>query len=186
MCDHENNDQSNEGSVYNPFDNIKRAGLKRGTKQPLMETEIREAQQVAKSAAEAARILGVSYNTYKKYAKQYGIFDELKNPEGFGIRKGSGRTSYYTPLDDILNGKYPDYPVWKLKRRLLLNGYMEEKCSVCGFNEKRLTDHKVPLILDFIDGNRRNHDYDNLRMLCFNCYFLIVGNLTGKKKEYYY
>ena len=27
---------------------------------------------------EAARLLGVSYNTYKKYARKYGIFEDLK------------------------------------------------------------------------------------------------------------
>ena len=40
--------------------------------------------------------------------------------------------------------------------------------------------------LDFIDGNRKNHKHENLRMLCFNCSFLINGNLTGPKKEYEY
>jgi hypothetical protein len=40
--------------------------------------------------------------------------------------------------------------------------------------------------LDFEDGNRKNHLYDNLRMLCFNCSFLINGNLTGPRKEYEY
>jgi 5-methylcytosine-specific restriction endonuclease McrA len=89
-------------------------------------------------------------------------------------------------LDDVLNGKYPNYPVWKLKKRLLLNSYMEEKCNNCGFCERRVTDHRVPLILDFLDGNRKNFTYDNLRMLCFNCSFLINGNLTGPRKEYEY
>ena len=56
---------------------------------------------------------------------------------------------------------------------------MLEKCNCCGFEERRVTDHKVPLVLDFIDGNRRNHKHENLRMLCFNCSFLINGNLTG-------
>ena len=66
------------------------------------------------------------------------------------------------------------------------NGYMLEKCNCCGFEEKRLADGKVPLVLDFIDGDRKNHKYENLRMLCFNCSFLLNGNLTGPKKEYEY
>ena len=153
---------------------------------PLLESEIKGIQKKARSAAEAAKLLGVSYNTYKKYAKQYGIFEDLKNPFGLGIRKGTNTHSGFHPLDDILAGKYPNYPIWKLKRRLLLNSYMEEKCSNCGFCERRVTDHRVPLVLDFLDGNRKNFIYDNLRMLCFNCSYLINGNLTGPKKEYEY
>ena len=161
--------------------------MKRGLgAKALMESEIKEAQGKARSAMEAARILGVSYNTYKKYAKLYGIFEDLKNPEGVGIQKGFNIKKGKYSLDDILKGEYPDYPVWKLKRRLISNGYMLEKCNECGFEERRLTDHKVPLVLDHMDGDRTNHKYDNLRMLCLNCSFLINGNLTGPKKEYDY
>jgi hypothetical protein len=161
--------------------------MKRGLgAKALMESEIKEAQGKARSAMEAARILGVSYNTYKKYAKLYGVFEDLKNPEGVGIQKGFNIKKGKYSLDDILKGDYPDYPVWKLKRRLISNGYMLEKCNECGFEERRLTDHKVPLVLDHMDGDRTNHKYDNLRMLCLNCSFLINGNLTGPKKEYDY
>jgi 5-methylcytosine-specific restriction endonuclease McrA len=110
----------------------------------------------------------------------------LKNPDGIGIRKGYNIKRGKYSLDDILKGKYPEYPVWKLKQRLLLNGYMLEKCNNCGFEERRITDHKVPLVLDFLDGDKTNHLYDNLRMLCFNCSFLLNGNLTGPKKEFEY
>jgi dihydroorotase-like cyclic amidohydrolase len=58
--------------------------------------------------------------------------------------------------------------------------------NMLSLEEKRITDGKVPLVLDFTDGNRCNHKYDNLRMLCFNCSFLLNGNLTGPKKEYEY
>lgn len=54
---------------------------------PISESQIKEAQSKAKSAAEAAKILGVSYNTYKKHAKIHGIFEDLKNPSGVGINK---------------------------------------------------------------------------------------------------
>jgi len=161
--------------------------MKRGLgSKPLLEGEIKEAQGKARSAMEAARILGVSYNTYKKYARLYGVFEDLKNQEGVGIQKGFNIKKGKYSLDDILQGKYPEYEPWKLKRRLIKNGYMLEKCNECGFEERRLTDHKVPLVLDYIDGDRKNHKYENLRMLCLNCSFLINGNLTGPKKEYNY
>lgn len=167
------------------IDSFKPKQKNTGLPKPLLESEIREVQKRARSAAEAARLLDVSYNTYKKYARLYGIFEDLKNPAGLGIKKGSS-VKVMASLDDILEGKHPNYPIWKLKKRLLLNGYMEEKCNNCGFEERRLTDHRVPLVLDFLDGDRTNHKYENLRMLCFNCSFLINGNLTGPKKEYEY
>ena len=75
---------------------------------PLLEGEIKEAQEKARSAFEAARLLGVSYNTYKKYAKQYGIFDDLKNQAGIGIAKGFHSMQQRYELDDMLNGKHRD------------------------------------------------------------------------------
>lgn len=175
---------------YDPTKDLSQAPKNRTKRglgaKPLLESEIKDVQQKARSAAEAARMLGVSYNTYKKYAKEYGVFEDLKNPHGIGIRKGTNPGTLAHSLDDILDGKYPDYPVWKLKKRLLNNGYMLEKCNECGFEERRLTDHKVPLVLDHLDGDRTNHKYDNLRMLCLNCSFLINGNLTGPRKEYDY
>lgn len=175
---------------YDPTQDLSTAPKQRSKRglgaRPLLESEIKEVQRKARSAMEAARILGVSYNTYKKYAREYGIFEDLKNPQGIGIRKGSSANGGVLALDDILAGNHPDYPVWKLKKRLLLNGYLLEKCNNCGFEERRITDFRVPLVLDHIDGNKKNHTYDNLRMLCFNCSFLINGNLTGPKKNYEY
>lgn len=151
---------------------------------PLMESEIKRAQEKARSASEAARLLGVSYNTYAKYAKMYGIFDDLKNQPGYGVVKGGTYKGYNAGLDEILEGKRPNYPKHKLKERLIKSGYLEEKCSNCGFEERRITDYKVPLSLDFIDNNPKNHKFENLRFLCFNCRFLLVGNLMGRGKDY--
>lgn len=174
---------------WDPAANLLQAGKRRSKRglgaNPLLESEILEAQENSRSAAEAARVLGVSYNTYKKYAKQYGIFENLINPDGIGIPKGV-KGSNMAKIEDILEGKHPNYPLWKLKKRLLLGGYFLEECAVCGFNERRLTDHRVPLIMDFLDGDTHNHKHENIRMLCYNCHFLLVGNLTGPKREFIY
>ena len=175
------------------FPNIKNTGKKWSTgttkrglgARQLLETEIREAQEKSHSAFETARTLGVSYNTYKKYAKLYGIFDVTYNPKGTGVKKPYNLHKGKYALDDILNGKYPNYSVGKLKRRLINSGYLEEECTCCGFNEKRVTDGKSPLLLDFIDNNWTNHSLDNLRLLCYNCFFLLVGKRKIPKDGIY-
>ena len=45
----------------------------------LTKNMITDSQENTKSAAEASRWLGVSYNTYKKWAIYYGVFENHKN-----------------------------------------------------------------------------------------------------------
>ncbi len=50
------------------------------------------------------------------------------------------------------------------------------------FAERRVLDYKVPLILNFKDGNKKNWTLDNLELLCYNHYFLYVGNIFTNKQ----
>tara|TARA_R110001592_G_scaffold17315_4_gene73267 strand:+ start:67 stop:540 length:474 start_codon:yes stop_codon:yes gene_type:complete len=151
---------------------------------PLMQAQVEAAMSATNSNAEAARYLRVSYDTYKKYAKLYKkgettLFEMHKNQSGKGISKlNKGEGAKY-PLDQILQGDHPTYPPSRLKRRVLKELILEEKCSNCGFEEKRITDFTVPLLLDHIDGDTTNHIENNLRMLCYNCYYLMVKNPCG-------
>lgn len=145
---------------------------------PLLKKEIEDAQSKTKSGAEASRYLGVSYNTYTKYAKLYGIHEKHLNQSGIGIPKFRIHDATY-PLKDILDGKHPTYGIKKLKKRLIKAGYFEEKCQLCGFDEKRVTDFKSPLMLTFVDGNSANHKLENMKLLCYNCCFLTVGELNN-------
>jgi hypothetical protein len=143
---------------------------------PLLEQDIIEANRNTRSCSAAARYLNVSYNTYKKYAKMYGRFEEQKNQAGYGISNGYNLHSGKYALDDILDGEYPSYDSYKLKKRLIYNGYKEEKCEICGFDEERITDGKVPLYLNHKNGDDNDHREENLELICFNCAFLTVGN----------
>lgn len=157
-------------------DNSSKGTLKRGLgSRQLLESEIRDAQGRSRSAKDTARTLGVSYNTYKKYAKMYGIFDIDYNPTNVPIERRLKLTVGKYPLSEILQGKYPNYPITKLKRRLIKNDVFPECCTACGFDEVRVTDGKAPLLLDFLDGNWQNHRLENLRFLCYNCFFLLIG-----------
>ena len=57
-----------------------------------------------------------------------------------------------------------------------------EECSICGWNESRLIDKVTCLTLDFIDNDNKNKKFENLRLLCANCYFNNVGNFPSAKK----
>ena len=158
------------------------------------ESEIRYAMENTKSNAEAARFLKVSFTSYKKYAKMYTdresgktLYELHKNQFGVGIPKNIARASkgVYS-IDKILQGEHPNYPSWKLRNRLLALAILPEKCASCGYEERRVTDDTVPLLLDHIDGDDINHRIENLQMLCLNCYYQQTGNPFKQDKETYW
>lgn len=163
--------------------------LKSGTgSKGLSIQQIKEACANTKSNMAAARYLNVHYNTFKKYAKMYTdedgktLFEKHLNEAGNGISKGYGANAGGMRLEDIIAGKYPNYPANKYKQRLIRIGYLKEECAICGFSERRLIDYKVPLLLNYIDGNTQNKALENIRLLCYNCYYLNVGDLFWRRK----
>lgn len=56
-------------------------------------------------------------------------------------------------------------------RKYLIEKY-NNKCSICGWNEKHPVTGVVPLEVDHIDGNSENNQEKNLRLLCPNCHAL--------------
>lgn len=153
-----------------------------GKSRPLMESEIKAAQDESVSAAEAARKLNVSYNTYKKYAKLYGIMERCKCVDATGMPKVHNPYKGKYPLEELLMGMHPSYPPHKLRKKILGAKLKIEECDICGYSEKRITDNKVPLILAFKDGDRTNHILENLELVCYNCYHNVYGNLFGITK----
>ena len=147
---------------------------------PILESQILASREKTRSASEAARLLGISYNTYKKYATLYGIFEQLKNEAGIGIDKIRHTKNRKYAIDDLLANKYPRYPLYKFKSKLFNSGYIPRACTVCGHSEERISDGKQPLLLDFLDGNLNNRNLENIRPLCYNCFFLLVGNRKEK------
>lgn len=141
----------------------------------LLRSEIEEAQRNTNSNQAAARWLNVSYRRYRKYARLYGLFDSHLNPAGVGVEKGFSKRPTSIPLRDVLAGKHPKYSLAKLKNRLIARNKIIEQCSLCDFNERRITDNRVPLMLTFKDGDHSNFTLDNLELRCYNCMFLTTG-----------
>jgi len=152
-----------------------------GKRMVLTRGMLEESQKHTKSNMAAARWLKVSYNTYRKWAKYYDVFDQHKNQAGFGVKKGWA--TYTIPLEDIFNGKLKcRYTLAMLKKRMVDEGYAKEECYECAFNEGRVTDGKIPLMIDFIDGSSDNKDLENMRLLCPNCYFVFNGFFYNSNK----
>lgn len=142
--------------------------------------DILRAQKMTRSNMAAARYLHISYNHYKKYAKMYKdeegvtLLEAHKNQAGEGIPKFALAGKDKIPLMDLLEGRVPieHFDARKIKQRLIFEGLIEEKCNKCTFSERRVTDLKVPVILNFKDKNKKNWNLDNIEFLCYNCSFL--------------
>ena len=144
------------------------------------------AMNKTKSVKAAARYLNCSYQHLKKYMKLYNdeetgqtLFDKHKNQSGKGIPKFLSSKGKEPALLDIIEGRVDasSFSPEKIKYRLIAEGYLEEECSKCGFKERRVTDYKVPLILNFKDKNKKNYNKENIHFLCYNCYFLYIDNV---------
>ena len=148
----------------------------------LSKEQIVAAQGKTKSNMAAARYLHVSYQHYKKYAKLYKLFDGHKNQSGKGIPKFLKGTKKMPAMIEIIEGRIAasSFDPNKLKYSLIEQGYLSEECAVCSFKERRVLDYKMPLLLQFKDNNSNNYSLNNIQLLCYNHYFLTVGDIFNK------
>jgi hypothetical protein len=116
------------------------------------------------SMASASSKLGIHFNTFKRYAVKFGVYNPNQSGRGL-VKKGNGSK---IPTDEILEGKHPQYQTNKLRLRLIKEGIKDEKCEICGI-EEWLGD-RLAFELDHIDGNSNNHLLENLRVVCPNCH----------------
>lgn len=160
--------------------------------------QVKEACNATRSNMEASRYLHIHYQTWKKYAKMYvnekdpgkrTYFETQLNQKAIGIPRNTfkitdkhGKLKSYSILDVVDGRIKTKYETWRFKKRIIKLGIIPEKCNICGFEERRISDYKVPLLLDYIDGDIENKKLENIRLLCYNCYFLNVGNLIYSKK----
>ena len=58
---------------------------------------------------------------------------------------------------------------------------MFEIDSILSWNEKNIVTEKICLVIDFIDGDSDNKSFENMRLLCPNCYFSNNGKFLNSR-----
>lgn len=154
-------------------------------------SQIEMAMRYTKSIRAAAKYLGCSYQHLKPFMKTLRVddsdpnsptlFETHKNQNGKGIPKFlPNRRKEPNVKNIILTGTgWESFTPEKIKVRLVAEGYLKDECYTCGFNERRVTDYRIPLLLNFKDNNKCNYLLDNLEQLCYNCYYLYIGEVLS-------
>jgi len=154
-----------------------------GRRKVITKNMILEAQKHTKSNMAAAKWMRVSYTTYKKWAKYYGVFEQHLNQKGDGIKKGFAVRT--VNVEDVVLGKRQPPRRWSqsvVKEELIDKGYWQHECSNCGYNEENMATGKTCLGVDFKDGDSKNWLLDNIRLLCANCYYSFNAYFPSAKK----
>jgi hypothetical protein len=120
------------------------------------DTELIEQYNITPVLSKLAHYFNVPDVTVWRRAKRLGLDFKI----GGGAKK--------IELNEILEGLHPTYQTLKLKKRLLKEKILDNKCSSCGLEE--WMGKEISLHLDHIDGDNHNHKFKNLRLLCPNCH----------------
>ena len=115
--------------------------------------------------------MGGIFRPYDIQGRTGGLFDVIKNKSGKGVAKPINPNKGKYPINEIIEGKHPDFPLNRLQEKLIRAGIKKNECEQCGYKEQRITDGKIPLLLAFDDGNKKNHRLENVKLLCHNCIF---------------
>lgn len=123
---------------------------------------------------------GGNWKTFKDAVHRLGIDTSHFDQYAAVSRTETSPASYY--IENRVN-----VPSWKLLKKLLNEGYKENRCEVCGITE--WNGKPITLQLHHIDGDHLNNSLENLQVICPNCHsqtdnFRGKANRTEKPKRY--
>ena len=145
--------------------------------------EYENAIKNAKSIAEALRNLGLidkggNYRIIKNAVQKFDI--DISHFEGQAWNKGLKFKPKSSVDTNTLLVSGSSYQSFKLKNRLLNEGYKEYRCEKC--NNTEWLGRPIPLELHHINGDNSDNRIENIELLCPNCHAL-TDNYRGKKKS---
>jgi hypothetical protein len=103
-----------------------------------------------------------NYTYISKLVKKFKIDTSHFVDQRGGNRKEKGLDEY------LVDGKFLTLNGNRLKEKLYKAGLKSRKCEMCSQGEE-WNGKKISLILDHIDGDRKNNLIENLKILCPNC-----------------
>ncbi len=108
------------------------------------------------------RPAGGTHKVIKNKIKELDLDTTHFGTQSYNFNKYKEPLSFYLKKDVVVKSTY-------LKKRLIREGLIDNKCSKCGqlpiWNNEPLT-----LELDHIDGDIYNNELSNLRILCLHCH----------------
>lgn len=78
-----------------------------------------------------------------------------------------------------INKATKTYSINLIQNKYLEHGLLQPNCYNCGYSEYRVFDYKKPLLLNFKNDDRRDLRIENLELLCYNCYFILIGDILN-------
>lgn len=135
----------------------------------ITEDDLRNTCANCNSAAEAAKLLGLKFSTFKRIALKYDCY--ATNQGGKGLHKSRRKVL----VEDVLTNKVFYTSTFRFKRMLIDNGYFKDACYKCGWCEKREGEKYSQCELHHINGNRYDNSLENLIILCPNCHSLTTN-----------
>lgn len=124
------------------------------------------------SIAQAINTLGLNATGANHASAKKRIIDlklDSSHFTGQGHLKGKRNNYNSLPIEELLVANCKSDYRSHLKKRLLRDGLLINKCTICG-NEGIWNNKPITLQMDHINGDNRDNRIDNLRILCPNCH----------------
>jgi hypothetical protein len=150
--------------VHNTIDNFFIESCIYKIKMEVTDEMIIEVCNRSLTMSKACSELGMNGKTFTKRAKALNVYKPNKGGKGTNKKDNGNKI----PLNEILEGKFPQYQTNKLRIRLIKEGVKLNCCEICNLSE--WNNLPIPLELNHIDGNSHNHILSNLEIICPNCH----------------